>query len=216
MPLLAESQHHSGFGEDSGIDFLDALQKPDRVEITRAGPNREIFGRDSLDVIIENIGLGRDDRLKRALFAQKVWGQDLDRGVCARRADCRDHFREMPCPAVVKVVAIDGSDDGMGEPEYLNRFTDTGGLGRIERAREAGLDIAEGAGARTSVAHDHKSRVFFLPALADVGASRLLADGYEPMFPDDFLRRGPLRRARRLDPDPFGFSRSRLGGGGGL
>src|ERR1700732_2494689 len=116
----------------------------------------------------------------------------------------------MPCPAIAKIVAIDGSDDGMGEPEFFDRFADTDGLGRIERVRKAGLDIAEGAGARASVAHDHEGRVFFFPALADVGAARLLADGYEAVLLDDFLRRRPLRRARRLDPDPFGFSRYRL------
>src|ERR1700730_17975720 len=118
----------------------------------------------------------------------------------------------MRCPAVVKIVAIDGSNDGMSEPEFFDRFADTDGLGRIERVRKAGLDIAESAGARAGVAHDHEGCVFFSPALADVGAAGLLADGYEPMFLDNFLRRGPLRRARRLDPDPFGFSRHRLVG----
>src|SRR5580704_16223348 len=101
----------------------------------------------------------------------------------------------------------------MSEAEFFDCLADTDGLGRIERARKAGLDIAEGAGARASVAHDHEGRAFLFPALADVGAARLLADGYEAVLLDDFLRRRPLRRATRcLDPDPFGFSRYRLVG----
>jgi hypothetical protein len=182
------------------------------VEITRARPNLEIFGRNRLEIMIEDIGLGRNDPLERALFAQKIRGQDLDRGVRAHCLDRRDHLREMPCPAIVKVVAIDGGYDGMGEPEFFYRFADTGGLGRIECARKTSLDIAEGAGTRASVAQDHESRMFLFPALADVGAASLLADGYESMFLDNFSCRVPLRRARRLDPDPGGLARHRLVG----
>ena len=116
----------------------------------------------------------------------------------------------MLCSAIVKIVAIDGRYDGMGKPQLFDRLGDAGGLGGIECAGEPGPDIAEGAGTRASVAHDHEGRVFFLPAFADIGAARLLADGHELMFLDNFACRFPLRRARRLDPDPGGLARHRL------
>ena len=36
---LTQSDHNAGFGEHAGIKFLDALQQPQRMEITRAGAN---------------------------------------------------------------------------------------------------------------------------------------------------------------------------------
>ena len=53
------------------------------------------------------------------------------------------------------------------------------GLERIDRARHAGLDVAEGAGPRAGVAEDHHRRVLLGPAFADVRAGRLLAHGRE-------------------------------------
>ena len=52
-------------------------------------------------------------------------------------------------------------------------------LERIDRARHAGLHVAEGAGARAGVAEDHHRRVLLGPALADVRAGRFLADRRE-------------------------------------
>src|ERR1019366_56271 len=119
---------------------------------------------------------------------------------------------EMPGPAIVKIIAIDGRDHRMGKSQLLNCSGDAGGLGRIERAGKPRLDVAEGAGPRARIAHDHEGRVLFLPALANVRTARFLADGDEPVLLDNGPRRRPLRRARRLDPDPGGFSRHRLVG----
>ena len=75
----------------------------------------------------------------------------------------------------------------------------------VERARQAGLDVAEGAGARAGVAHDHEGGVLLLPALADIRAAGLLAHGVQPVFAHDALRFEIARRYRRLDADPVGF-----------
>ena len=82
---------------------------------------------------------------------------------------------EMRRAAVVEIVAVDRGDDDMGEPELGHGLGDMRRLVRIERAGQAGLDVAEGAGARAGVAHDHEGRVLLLPALADIGAAGLLA-----------------------------------------
>ena len=67
----------------------------------------------------------------------------------------------------------------MGEAELGRGDRDMLGLERIDRARHAGLDVAEGAGAGAGVAEDHHRRVLLGPALADIRAGRLLADGGE-------------------------------------
>ena len=73
----------------------------------------------------------------------------------------------------------------MGEAELLDRIGDVLGLVRVERARHAGVDVAEGAGAGAGVAHDHEGGVLLLPALADIGAARFLADRDELVLAHD-------------------------------
>ena len=63
----------------------------------------------------------------------------------------------------------------MLEAELGRGDRDMLGLERIDRARHAGLDVAEGAGAGAGVAEDHHRRVLLGPALADIRAGRLLA-----------------------------------------
>ena len=65
------------------------------------------------------------------------------------------------------------------EAELRHRLADMLRLVRVELVGPPGRDIAEGAGARADGAEDHHRRVLLLPALADIGAGRLLADGVE-------------------------------------
>jgi hypothetical protein len=46
--------------------------------------------------------------------------------------------------------------------------------------------------------------VLLLPAFADIGTARLLADGGELMLAHQFARRGVARRSRRLGAYPGG------------
>src|SRR5437763_12895631 len=98
----------------------------------------------------------------------------------------------------------------MRKPELAYRFRDVRRLLGIELTRQACLDVAEGAGARAGVAHDHEGRVLLLPALADIRAARLLADGDEIILAHDAVRLRPLRGARRLDANPGGLAFDRL------
>src|SRR5581483_8408582 len=93
-----------------------------------------------------------------------------------------DHRRKMPCSAVLEVVAIDRRNDDVAEAQLADRFGDVGRLVRIESTWLSRGDVAEGAGACADVTHDHEGGVLVLPALADVGARRLLADGGETVL----------------------------------
>ncbi len=108
--------------------------------------------------------------------------------------------------AVVEVVAIDRGDDDVGEAQLGGGFADMGGLGGVERPGQAGLDVAEGAGAGAGVAHDHESGVLLVPALAHIGAARLFADRDQLVGLDDGVGLGPTRRSGRLDADPVGLA----------
>ena len=124
-----------------------------------------------------------------------------------RVADGADGLREMLGAAVGEIVAIDGGDDDMGKPELEGRFRDIVGLGGVERAGHAGLDVAEGAGPRAGVAHDHEGGVLLVPALADVRAARLLAHGDEAVLLHDVAGIGIAARVRRAHADPVRLRR---------
>src|SRR3546814_4630984 len=70
-------------------------------------------------------------------------------------------------------------DDNMLQAELGDRETDIFRLHRIEAARTAGGDVAEGAGPRTGIAHDHEGGVLLCPAFADIRAAGLFTDRSE-------------------------------------
>ena len=173
VPLLAEPDHDAGLGEHRRIELFDPLQQADRGEVARARSHGEVFRRHGLEVVVEDVGLCRRPPSRRAPSLRRKSGVSTSivvAGHCARMA--RMTRGKVRRPAVVEVVAVDRGDDHMREPELGRRLGDMLGLGRIERAGQAGLHVAEGAGARAGVAHDHEGRVLLLPALADIGAAR--------------------------------------------
>ena len=108
-------------------------------------------------------------------------------------------------PAVGEIVAVDRGHHDVGEPEPGGGVADPRWLSRVERPRQAGAHVAEGAGAGAGVAHDHEGRVLLLPAFTDVGAVRLNAYGVKAVRAHDAARLCIARRARRLDPNPIGL-----------
>ena len=98
----------------------------------------------------------------------------------------------------------------MLETELRDRVSDARGLVLVKRARQAGAHIAEGAGARAGVAHDHEGGVALVPAFADVGTARLLADGRELEFAHEAQGLGEDRRAGGAHTDPGRLAGDRL------
>src|SRR5712671_1702135 len=114
----------------------------------------------------------------------------------------------------------------MGERELGGRLRDVLRLGWIEGAWQTGAHVAERAGARAGVAHDHEGGVLLVPALSDIRAAGLLAHGVQAVCAHDRLRVLIALRNGRLDPDPvrlaqhgrvrpmrlFGVARTRTNG----
>ena len=99
-----------------------------------------------------------DDSLDRALLAQEIGGQHLDRGSGRSTADRSDRARKMAGSAIIEIVAVDRSHDDMGQPEGCNRLGNALGLLRVEQVGPAGRDVAEGAGARADAARPRVSQ----------------------------------------------------------
>ena len=109
-----------------------------------------------------------------------------------------------------QVVTVDRGDDRMGEAHAGDGIGNLFRLVGDERIGHAGLHVAEGAGPGAGVAHDHEGGVLLLPALANIGTARLLADRDEIVLLHDAVGLGPLGRARRLDANPVGLAQDRL------
>ena len=117
-------------------------------------------------------------------------------------ADRPDHLGEVVGAAIGQIIAVDRGDDDVREAEVGDRVGDVLRLVGIERRRQAGRDIAEGAGARADLAHDHHGGVLLGPAFTDIGAAGLLADGDQIVLAHDLLGFAIDRRAGRPHADP--------------
>src|SRR4029077_20025512 len=89
--------------------------------------------------------------------------------------------------AVLQVVAVDRRDDRVLEPELGHRIRHAKGFSEVKLNRPARRHRAEATGARAHVAEDHERRGAPVPAIEDVGAARLFADGVEAASLDDLL-----------------------------
>src|SRR5678815_753696 len=88
---------------------------------------------------------------------------------------------------------------GRGDSDMLR-------LERVDGARHAGLDVAEGAGPGAGVAQDHYRGVLLGPAFADVRTGRFLAHRGEIQGAHQPARLMIAFADRRLDPDPVGLA----------
>ena len=139
-------------------------------------------------------------------------GEHLDRGGGAALANGPDGAEEMHRPAIGEVVAVHRRDHHVMQAELGHRIGDLGRLVPVEGIGQAGAHVAEGAGPRAGVAHDHEGGVLLLPALADIGAARFLADRDEAVLLHDGAGGVPAGRSGCLHPDPVGLTLDRVVG----
>ena len=144
--------------------------------------------RHRLEVVVEDIRPGVDDRLQRVGIALEVGDEDLDAGARPASADRPDRGGEGGGAAVGKVVAGDGGHDGEGESHPVDGLGDPLGFAGVEGDGPPGVDEAEAAGAGAALAVDHEGRGAVGPALEDVRAARLLAHGDEVEVADRLLQ----------------------------
>ena len=205
LARLTKTDHDAGLCEDPLIDFLGALQETQRMEVARAGPDLQIEAWNRFEIVIEHVRARRNDLFKRAILAQKIGCQNLDRRHWRRGADSADRFGEVASPAIVEVVTIDRRHDDMLESQIARRRRRRVRLAGIERPGSSRRDVAKSAGARADAAHDHHRRVPLLPAFADVRACRFFADGVKTMLADDVARLDVAGRAGGAHAQPVGL-----------
>ena len=207
--VLAQPDHEARLGEHRRIALLHPLQQAQRVEVARAGPHLEIEPRHRLEVVVEDVRLGRHHHLRRPARtsgspapASRSSSSDSSAappGPSARNAPRRRPSRSSRSTEVITTCF---------RPIFSTASATRAGSG-VERVRPAGGDVAEGAGPGADLAHDHHGGVALRPALADVRAARLLADRHQAVLAHDVAGALVALRARRLHPKPVRLAQHR-------
>src|SRR5439155_332587 len=110
----------------------------------------------------------------------KIRCEKLDLHISVEPANFAHGFGEDSRAAIHQIVAIDGSNHGMFQPELSNSGSDASGFHQIVFGRTPAGYGAEGASARADVAQDHESRSpMFAPTLGDIGTQRILTNRIE-------------------------------------
>ena len=141
--------------------------------------------------MVEDVGPRGKDGFEGPLLAQKIRRQDLDRRRRRTGADRQNGAAKMLRAAVSEIVTIDRGNDDMGKAELGHGIGNMFWFVGIERARQTGLHVTEGAGPRAGIAQDHEGRVLLFPAFADIRAAGLFADGHKAVFTHDLAGFGP-------------------------
>src|ERR1051326_2721164 len=180
IAALAEAEHQARLRGDRGVDALRLGQHRERAWEARAGTHVVVEPRHGLDVVVEVVGLRRDDGAHRVHVAVEVGGEHFDDGVRQRGAQLGDRLGELRRAAVAEIVARDRGDDDVAQSHPPRRLRDRARLlGRRRRVRPAGGDVAEAARARADVAEDHERGRAAGEAVGAVGTGEGLADGME-------------------------------------
>jgi hypothetical protein len=116
--------------------------------------------------------------------------------------DLPDGLRVQPGTAVGQVVAGDAGDRRVAQAHGLDGLGHPARLVGVELGRLAGVDLAEVAPARALVTADEEGGLPVFPALVDVGAAGLLADGVQALPLDQTTQVRELGTHRRPDLDP--------------
>ena len=123
--------------------------------------------------------------------------------------DLADRLGVQPRAAVGQVVAGDAGDGGVLQAHRGDALGDPARLVGVEVGRLAGVDLAEVAAPGALVAADEEGGLAVFPALVDVGAAGLFADGVQALAADQRLQLGVLRAGLQPGLDPLGLALDR-------
>ena len=162
---------------------------------------------DGLDVLGKHLEPAVDHRLDVGQCTLEVRGQGFDGRIRTAALDLADARGEVRGSAVRQVVAIDRSEHDIAQAHEFDGTRGVRGLIRVEpSARIPGVDRTEPARASTDLAHQHQGRGTGVPAFADVGTLRFLADRREAMLADRLPHLVETRARRHGRPQPGGLA----------
>ena len=183
---LPESEHEARLRRHRRVEILRRRQQRQRALEARAPAHVAVQPRHGLDVVVEDVGLRRDD------------GFDRRRGGRGSRASGLRHRAAGASARTARIVSAKCAAPPSGRSSRSTDVRTTNcrdircdgrahadGLQRVDRERLAVGDVAETAGPRADVAEQEEGRRAAGETLAAVRAARLFADRVEPVRAHD-------------------------------
>ena len=194
----------------SGPVAARAIEQFQRCAVAAARARHAIEPRHGLDVVIEHVRAGVEHRAQRRLDALEVGNQHLDAARRARaRASARIVSAKMNAPPSARSSRSTEVITANCRPMRATASATRAGSAVSSSFGRAVRHGAVGAGARADVAEDHERRRAVVPALADVGAARVLAHGVQLQVLHDPLEPEVVVRPGRADLQPVGLGLAR-------
>ena len=213
---LADADHDARLRDPRGVPLLHAAEDGERAVVAAAGvADGALQATHDLDVVGPHVGPGVDRRVDVVEVPAEVAEQRLDQDVGPELLQADDGSRDVRRAPVEEVVAIDHREDDVLKPQLGDGPRHVLGLAPVDRAaRVARGHGAEAAAAGADVAEEHQRGGPLGPALADVGAARLLADRVEVERAEGLLevRVGLAAGGAHLEPGGLGGEARGRGG----
>ena len=201
--VLAESDHQSAFRHDTL--FREVAQRLQTGAVLRPGAHHGGQSLDGFDVVPDDVGLRRRDRVQKFGAGVEIGNKELNYGVGILRADGLHRGGPMAGAAVREVVARHGCYDDIPEFHQCDAFGHAGGLSGVGGEGTSRSGGAEAAAPRADVAQNHEGRGPPAPAFRLVGAHAAATDRVQPVLLDDMPHLGPFRGTVEPDLQPSGF-----------
>ncbi|GAI80391.1 unnamed protein product, partial [marine sediment metagenome] len=152
VACLAKTEHEAGLGfHPKGIG---ASQKLERAPIPCLRTDGRIETVNRLDIVIQNIRCGITDQPQSFFAASKIGNKDFYLAGRHAPANFTDRDGKDRCTAIGQVVTSDGCDNGVLQPERLDRLGDALGLAFIQGFRLPGPDRTKAARTGANIAQD--------------------------------------------------------------
>ena len=185
-------------GSSVGPHVLGAVEQIERLCVVALGPHAPVQVRGRLDVVVEDVGRRLEHRPQRLLAeAEEVGHEHLDAAAGIRAARSPGWWpRSGPRRGRAGRRGRPTSRRrGAGPSARRPRATRSGSSGSSGRSGRPRRDGAVAAGARAHVAHDLERGGAAAPALADVRAAGLLADGVQAALAHEPAQLAEARRS---------------------
>ena len=105
-------------------------------------------------------------------------------------------------PPIGEIIASNGGEDDVTQPEAGRRLRHAVGFARIWGVRAGGGDRAIAAPPRAAIAEEHEGGRAAGEAVAEVGTTRLLADRVQRVLAEEHPQRARFGRERAALPRP--------------
>src|SRR6266496_1087170 len=208
-PLLAQAENDPRLREEARRRPARAPEELEGALVTPAVTGQLVEAWHRLGIVVEDIGDGVDHPLERLRLALKVRDQQLDAAARRGAPDGTHRRRERARTAVGQIVAIDGSDDHVLEPELAHGEAHALRLLAILPHGLAVRHRAIAAVPRAGITQDHEGGRRVFPALADIRTVRFLAHGVKVPLPHETLETDVVWAAGCAHFEPCRLGRGR-------